>query len=395
MKNIVVLGSTGSIGVSALDVIERLGPQFSVLAISGNANADLIIKQVQKFKPRFAAVMDEDAYQKVKPFVPSVTKLLPPDIDSLMFLSSLPSADLVVNGLVGSAGFKPLVSAIKSGKTIALANKEPIVMAGQSLMEECYRWKSTILPVDSEPSAVFQALQGTPAGRKEEDISRILLTASGGPFLNYEGALSRVKPAAALAHPRWVMGKKITVDSATLMNKGFEAIEISHLFGVPMTKIEIVVHPQSIVHSAVEFNDGSVLAQMSLPDMRIPIQYAITYPRRMPSPVKKLGIRDISKLEFLPPDFKKFPCLELALWAAQKGGGFPAILSAADEIAVDAFLKEEILFTDIPKLVYATLDSFMGRPGKISLAEAEEIDGWAKEKAAGILKSKKYKKAVI
>ncbi|MCL2888709.1 MAG: 1-deoxy-D-xylulose-5-phosphate reductoisomerase [Elusimicrobia bacterium] len=395
MKNIVVLGSTGSIGVSALDVIERLGPEFSVLAITANANADLFIKQMQKFKPRFAAVLNENSYQKIKPFVPPTTKLLPPDIDSLIFLSSVPSADLIVNGLVGSVGFMPLVSAIKSGKTIALANKEPIVMAGRSIMEECYRWKATLLPVDSEPSAIFQALQGTPAGRKEEDISRLLLTASGGPFLHYKGALSRVKPEAALAHPKWVMGKKITIDSATLMNKGFEAIEIMHLFNTPLSKIEIVVHPQSIIHSAVEFNDGSVLAQMSLPDMRVPIQYAITYPKRMPSPVRKLGIRDIAKLEFLTPDFKKFPCLELALWAAQKGGGFPAVLSAADEIAVDAYLKEEILFTDIPKLIYTALDGFPGRAGKVTLTEAVEIDAWAKEKTLELLKNKKYKKAVV
>ncbi|ACC98245.1 1-Deoxy-D-xylulose 5-phosphate reductoisomerase [Elusimicrobium minutum Pei191] len=395
MKNIVVLGSTGSIGVSSLDVIDKLGAGYGVLALSANTNADLLIKQMLKFKPRFVAVLNEDSYQKVKPYVPENTKLLPPDEDSLIFLASLPSADLIINGLVGAVGFMPLVTAIKNGKTIALANKEPIVMAGKSIMEECYRWKATILPVDSEPSAIFQCLQGTPAGRKEEDISRLLLTASGGPFFKYKGALSRVKPEAALAHPRWVMGKKITIDSATLMNKGFETIEIMHLFNVSLSDIEIVIHPQSIIHSAVEFKDGSILAQLSQPDMRLPIQYAVTYPNRMPSPVKKLTVKDMAKLEFAAPDFKKFPCLELALWSAQKEGAFPAVLSAADEIAVDAYLKEKILFTDIPKLIYSVLKETRSPSGKITISEAAEFDVWAREKAREFLANKKYKKTII
>ncbi|MGB2579185.1 1-deoxy-D-xylulose-5-phosphate reductoisomerase [Elusimicrobium simillimum] len=395
MKNIVVLGSTGSIGVSALDVISRLGPEYSVLAITANANAKLLTEQMLKFKPRFVVAMNEDSYQQVKEHVPPGTKLLPPDADSLIFLSSLPSADLIINGLVGAAGFMPLVTAIKNGKTIALANKEPIVMAGQSIMEECHRWNATILPVDSEPSAIFQALQGTPAGRKEEDISKVLLTASGGPFFKRKGALSRVTPADALAHPRWVMGKKITIDSATLMNKGFEAIEIMHLFNLPLEKIQIVIHPQSIIHSAVEFNDGSIIAQMSLPDMRLPIQYAITYPKRLPSPVPKMSVADMAKLEFAEPDFKRFPCLEMAMWCAQKGGGLPAALSAADEIAVDAFLKEKILFTDIPKLIYSVLKVCKTPTGKISLMEALEIDGWAREKAKELLDNKLYKKTIV
>ncbi|WP_424244757.1 1-deoxy-D-xylulose-5-phosphate reductoisomerase [Elusimicrobium posterum] len=396
MKNIVVLGSTGSIGVSALDVIDKLGAKdYSVLAITGHSNTKLLLEQAHKFKPRFVVSMTEQGYQDLKDNLPEHTKLLPPDIDSLMFLSSLPSADLIINGLVGAVGFQPLISAIKNGKTIALANKEPIVMAGASLMEECYRWKATIIPVDSEPSAIFQALQGTPAGNKEENISRVLLTASGGPFLKYKGALSKVTPAQALAHPRWVMGKKITIDSSTLMNKGFEAIEIMHLFSLDLEQIDIVIHPQSIIHSAVEFLDGSILAQMSLPDMRLPIQYAITYPNRLPSPVPKMTIKDMAKLEFAEPDFKKFPCLDLALWCAQKGGTFPAVLSAADEIAVDAYLKEEIAFTDIAKLIYSVLKAHTSVNKKVSLMEAADSDLWAREKAMELLKNKKYVNTII
>lgn len=399
MKNIVVLGSTGSIGVSALDVIENLGAQYSVLAVSANSNAELFLAQIKKFRPRFACLMSEQKYNQIKDLVPSSTKLLPPELESLTFLASLPSADLIVSGLVGAVGFMPLLTAIKHGKTIALANKEPIVMAGRSIMEECYRWKAAILPVDSEPSAIFQSLENKGSlfnyEHCSESVDRVLLTASGGPFFKHKGSLSKVTPAMALAHPRWKMGKKITVDSATLMNKGFEAIEIMHLFNLPLEKIEIVVHPQSIIHSAVEYVDGSVIAQMSNPDMRLPIQYAITYPERRRAPVRKLAIEEMARLEFARPDFKKFPCLELALWCAQKGGSYPAALSAADEVAVDAFLKEEILFTDIPKLIYTVLKAHRSKGAKVSLIEAAETDGWAREKAVEYLKNKKYKKAIL
>ncbi len=395
MKNIVILGSTGSIGVSALDVIDNLGAGYSVLAITANSNTELFLKQIKKFKPRFACVISEESYKKIKDDVPALTKLLPPDLESLNFLASLPSADLIINGLVGSVGFMPLLTAIKHGKTIALANKEPIVMAGKSIMEECYRWKATILPVDSEPSAIFQSLEKKNLYEEDASINRVLLTASGGPFFKHKGSLSKVTAEQALAHPRWKMGKKITIDSATLMNKGFEAIEIMHLFNLPLEKIDIVVHPQSIIHSAVEYIDGSIICQMSNPDMRLPIQYAITYPHRQPCPVKKLSITDMASLEFAKPDFKKFPCLELALWCAQKGGSYPAALSAADEVAVDAFLKGQILFTDIAKLVYTVLKAHRCKGARVSLIEAAETDGWARAKAAEYVQNKKYKKAIL
>ncbi|MDR0646768.1 MAG: 1-deoxy-D-xylulose-5-phosphate reductoisomerase, partial [Elusimicrobiota bacterium] len=279
MKQIVILGSTGSIGVSALDVIERLGPDYSVLAITGNNNTDLFLRQINTFKPAYAALYGEENYQKIKNFIPPCTKLLEPGIESIVYLSILPQADLIINGLVGVVGFAPLIAAIKAGKTIALANKEPIVMAGRAIMDECRRWNATIIPVDSEPSAVFQSLENADSKsyfKAAQDISSVLLTASGGPFFKYKGAMSKITPQQALNHPRWKMGKKITVDSATLMNKGFEVIEIMHIFNIPLEKIKIIIHPQSIVHSAVEYKDGGIIAQMSNPDMRLPIQYAVT-----------------------------------------------------------------------------------------------------------------------
>lgn len=398
MKNIIVLGSTGSIGTSALDVIARLGPQYRVIGMSANKNTELFIKQVHTFKPRFAAVLDAASYEILKTQMPKGTQLLPPDMDSLVFLSSLPSANLIISGLVGAVGFQPLIAAIKAGKTIALANKEPMVMAGQSIMQECRRWNATIIPVDSEPSAIFQCMEETDANnydRANESISRVFLTASGGPFARRKKALSTVTPAEALNHPRWKMGKKITVDSATLMNKGFEAIEIMNLFSLPQEKVQIVIHPQSLIHSAVEYADGAILAEMSEPDMRIPIQYAVTYPKRLPSPVKPLNLFEAQKLEFFEPDFDRFPCLDLALSAQRRGSVFPAVLSAADEVAVDAFLKERIKFTDIPKLIYSVLKETYGRTGRITLNQAAEADAWGREKALANLADKKYKKVIL
>ncbi len=399
MKNIVILGSTGSIGTSALDVIARLGTDYRVMALSANNNTELFLKQLHSFKPRFAAVLNPQSYEKIKDQMPAGTRLLPPEIESLMFMASLPTADLIVSGVVGAVGFQPLVSAIKAGKTIALANKEPMVMAGKTLMKECERWQAAILPVDSEPSAIFQCLSGMADEhgytKLEPQISRVFLTASGGPFAKRKGALSTVTPGEALNHPRWRMGKKITIDSATLMNKGFESIEIMNLFGLPEEKVQIVIHPQSIVHSAVEFHDGAILAQLGEPDMRVPIQYAITYPRRAPGPVKKLNLFEAAKLEFFEPDLDRFPCLDLALAAARKGGILPAVLSAADEIAVDAFLKEQIKFTDIAKLVYTVLKAAPQTQGDATLNQAQEADQWAREAAQACLQDKSYKKAVI
>ena len=398
MKRIVILGSTGSIGVSSLSVISSLGEDYRVLAITGNNNTELFLKQIHEFKPKYAALYSEESYNKIKDQVPAHTKLLAPGIESLVYLSITPEADLIINGLVGSVGFIPLIAAVKAGKTIALANKEPIVMAGRAIMDECRRWNATIIPVDSEPSAVFQSLENVDSRsyyKAEPQIASILLTASGGPFFKYEGDLSKVTPKQALAHPRWKMGKKITIDSATLMNKGFETIEIMHLFALPLEKVKIVIHPQSIVHSAVEYVDGSIIAELSNPDMRLPIQYAITYPKRMPNPAKRLSIMEMSKLEFSEPDLNKFPCLCLALDAAKKGGSFPAALNAADEVAVSAFLEGKILFTDIPKIVAGVLAKHTSHNKPLTLSAAAMVDEWAKEEAVDLLNSKRYKKVKI
>lgn len=399
MKQIVILGSTGSIGTSALDVISRLGSDYQVLGLSANNNTDLFLAQMHAFKPRFAAVLNPASYEKIKDQVPQGTRLLPPEIDSLMFMASLPSASLVINGVVGAVGFMPLIAAIKAGKTIALANKEPMVMAGRTIMQECERWQAAIIPVDSEPSAVFQCLCGMTNehdyNKIAPNISRVFLTASGGPFAKYEGALEDVTPEQALKHPRWKMGKKITIDSATLMNKGFEKIEIMNLFNLPDEKVQIVIHPQSIVHSAVEFNDSAILAQMGEPDMRVPIQYAITYPQRAPSPVKKLNLFETAKLEFFKPDLARFVCLDLALAAARTGGITPAVLSAADEIAVDAFLNGQIKFTDISKLIYTVLRKSPSTGGVATINQALEADQWARETALAVLQDGSYKKSVI
>ena len=399
MKQIVILGSTGSIGTSALDVISRLGSDYQVLGLSANNNTDLFLAQMHAFKPRFAAVLNPASYEKIKDQVPQGTRLLPPEIDSLMFMASLPSASLVINGVVGAVGFMPLIAAIKAGKTIALANKEPMVMAGRTIMQECERWQAAIIPVDSEPSAVFQCLCGMTNehdyNKIAPNISRVFLTASGGPFAKYEGALDDVTPEQALKHPRWKMGNKITIDSATLMNKGFEKIEIMNLFNLPDEKVQIVIHPQSIVHSAVEFNDSAILAQMGEPDMRVPIQYAITYPQRAPSPVKKLNLFETAKLEFFKPDLARFVCLDLALAAARTGGITPAVLSAADEIAVDAFLNGQIKFTDISKLIYTVLRKSPSTGGVATINQALEADQWARETALAVLQDGSYKKSVI
>jgi 1-deoxy-D-xylulose-5-phosphate reductoisomerase len=399
MKQIVILGSTGSIGVSSLDVIASLGEGYAVLAITGNHNTDLFLRQIKQFKPRYAAVYSEESYNKIKDQIPQETKLLGPGIESLVHLSILPQADLIINGLVGAIGFIPLAAAVKAGKTIALANKEPIVMAGRAIMDECRRWNATIIPVDSEPSAVFQSLENTDSKsyfKASESISSVLLTASGGPFFKYKKALAKVTPEQALKHPRWKMGRKITIDSATLMNKGFEAIEIMHLFSLPLEKIKIVIHPQSVVHSAVEYLDGSILAQMSNPDMRLPIQYAITYPERLPSPVNRLAVTDFAKLEFSEPDFKKLPCLCLALEAAKKGSSYPAVLNAADEVAVNFFLGGQILFTDIPKVIQTIMNEHKTEDNKpLSLTAAVEIDTWARQRALEVIENKQYKKTEV
>lgn len=351
-KNICILGSTGSIGTQALDVMRRLG-STRILGLSAATNIDLLESQIREFVPAVAAVADEQRAEILRQRV----KDLPTEIfggeDGLIRVATFKEADTVLTATVGSSGLKPTYEAINSGKNIALANKEALVCAGSLIMEAAKKNHISILPVDSEHSAIFQCLQGNEGNK----IKRIILTASGGPFRNMnKEELSRVSAADALKHPTWNMGRKISIDSATLMNKGLELIEAKWLFGVDLDQIEVVVHPQSVVHSAVEYEDNSVIAQMGEPDMRVAIQYALTYPRRAKSPAKALDLISRNALTFEKPNTDWFACLPLAYEASYAGGSMPTVMNAANEAAVEAFLNGKIGFMDIPKLIKNTMN---------------------------------------
>jgi 1-deoxy-D-xylulose-5-phosphate reductoisomerase len=342
IKQVAVLGSTGSIGRQTLEVISALPHRFSVIGLAAGHNTDLLAEQIKQFQPRFICSQDSPRLPKAK------YELL-----SLEAMASRPEVDIVVVATSGKWGLEPTLAAVRAGKRIALANKESLVMAGGIITQEARQSRAQIIPIDSEHSAVFQCLQG-----ERQKASRIILTASGGPFLGYSPTrLSRVTPAQALKHPSWRMGKKVTVDSATLMNKGLEVIEAHWLFDTPLANITVLIHPQSIVHSMVEFNDGSVKAQLSQPDMRLPIQYALTHPERLENQqLPRLDWGKIKELNFQPPDYDRFPCLKLAIEAGRKGGTYPAALCAADETAVELFLAKRIKFTEIARLVGRALE---------------------------------------
>src|SRR3989338_6799126 len=350
-KRIAILGSTGSIGESALKVVASFDGDFKVVGLTTQRNIRRLDEQVKKFRPSIVGVVDPSSFQDYSRSHGKNGLKIFGGTESLEKVATAKNVDLVLSGVVGAVGLKALLEALKMGRTVALANKESLIMAGELVTKTAKKHGATLLPVDSEHSAMFQCIQGQ-AGNK---IHKIILTASGGPFYRYKGDLSKVTVEKALAHPNWVMGRKITVDSATLMNKGLEAIEAHYLFNVPFDKIQIVIHPQSIIHSAVEFIDGSILAQLSHPDMCLPIQYALTYPQRRSCPIKRLEFTEFKRLDFENPDFHKFPCLRIALEAAKSGGTMPTVLSAANEIAVYAFLNKKISFTDIPKVVEKTL----------------------------------------
>ncbi len=349
MKKIAILGSTGSIGKQALEVVRAMPGSFKVAALTGHSNLSELKRQASEFRPSCVAVNDEHSALDLRVWCKenSLKIDIVSGIEGIIHAATLPDVDLVLSSVVGAVGLRPLSAAIKARKTIALANKEALVVAGSIIMKLAAEYGVNILPVDSEHSAIFQCLKG----ENVKQVNRIFLTASGGPFYRCED-LSRITVAQALAHPTWKMGKKITIDSATLMNKGLEAIEAHHLFAVPIEKIEIVIHPQSIVHSMVEYIDGSTIAQLSNPDMKLPIQYALTWPDRAAAPgIKLLDFSKTTQLNFDTPDFNKFSCLRLALEAARIGGTMPAVMNAANEAAVELFLKEKIQFTDIAKIV--------------------------------------------
>lgn len=342
IKRVAVLGSTGSIGRQTLEVISALPHRFSVIGLAAGQNTDLLSRQISQFKPRFVHSQDNTHLTRAKY-----------EFLSLEEMASHPEVDIVVMATSGKWGLKPTLAAVRAGKRIALANKESLVMAGEIITKEARQSKAPIIPVDSEHSAIFQCLQG-----ETQKASRLILTASGGPFRHYSPTrLAKVTPEQALKHPSWRMGQKVTIDSATLMNKGLEVIEARWLFDMPFDNIRVLIHPQSIIHSMVEFDDGSVKAQLSYPDMRLPIQYALAYPERLANPqLPRLDWDNIKELTFEPPDFDSFPCLRLAIEAGRKGGTYPAALCAADETAVELFLSKRIKFTDIARLVERALE---------------------------------------
>lgn len=383
MKYLSILGSTGSIGTQTLEIVKNNPKEFKIVGLTTNKNIDLLKKQIKEFKPTAVAVMDEEKAEEIKKYA-DINVFF--GIDGLIKIATLNEADTIVNALVGSVGVKPTYKAIKSKKNIALANKETLVTAGSVIMKEVKKNQVNLMPIDSEHSAIFQCLNG----ENINDVNRIIITASGGPFKNYsKEQLEKVTVKDALNHPTWNMGNKITIDSATLMNKGFEIIEAHWLYNMPYEKIEVVIHPQSIIHSLVEFKDNSVLAQLGLPNMKIPIQYALSYPKRFKSNSQKLDLIQIKSLDFKEPDFDLFPCLKFAYDAGIKGGTLPAVMNAANEIAVQYFLDDKIKFLDIPKLIKKMMDlhKIIKNP---NLNEILEVDKKVKEETGKIIENKGY-----
>ena len=371
-RKIAILGSTGSIGIQALDVVRGHRDLFDVQLLTAGSNSSLLIRQAIEFNAACAIIADESLYDEVyealNPHGINVFAGMGSIIDAM---STSDNIDMVLSAMVGFRGLEPTLAALRSGKAVAIANKEPLVAAGRIVMQTAREHNAPVLPVDSEHSAIFQALQG-----EHSPIERIFLTASGGPFLRTPASeLAQVTVAEATNHPRWKMGRKITVDSSTLMNKGFEMIEACWLFGVDISQITVVIHPQSVIHSMVSFRDGAVIAQMSMPDMRLPIQYALTYPERMPLDVPRLDFYKLGGFTFSEPDTAKFPCLGFAVEAMRKGGNMPCIMNAANEVAVDAFLNESIRFTDIPAVISRCMEkcSFVKEPGLDDILETDRL----------------------
>ena len=386
MKKIALLGSTGSIGVNALNVIRANPEKYRVAALTAGKNIELLLNQIEDFRPMAVAVLDETLALELKKRSGKGRKFgISFGSKGLVHIATLNEVDTVISAITGAAGLLPTYEAIKAGKQIALANKETMVMAGPLVISEAEKHDVSILPIDSEHSAILQSLMGHP----KEDIKRVVLTASGGPFkdLSLE-EMGKVTPAQALKHPNWSMGSKITIDCATMMNKGLEAIEARWLFDMDMEQISIIIHPQSVIHSMVEYRDGSVLAQLGTPDMKIPISYALSYPRHLETGVSSLRLDEIGKLTFAKPDINKFKCLNLALKAAEKGGSMPAVLNGANEIAVASFLEGKIGFLDIPDLIEKVMGAH--RPYPIDNIETVmEVDTWARDTALTMLNAKR------
>jgi len=380
LKRVVILGSTGSIGINTLKVIERFPKEFKVVGLTAYNNFKLLERQIRKFSPTHVAASVRGVQYLRKRISARKTRVLNV-ADDLERLVTLRNVDIVVIAMRGSAALKPFLSAVRAGKTVAPANKEALVIAGDLLMREAKKHKAKIIPIDSEQSAIFQCLEG----KDHNELKRIWLTASGGVLLNVpESRFNRLTVRQILNHPRWKMGKKITVDSATLMNKGFEVIEAKILFRLNIEQVQVVIHPEAIVHSMAEFKDGSIMAQLSITDMRLPIQYALTYPRRHETGLRPMNFFELGQLTFKKPDVNKFPALALAIHAGRKGGTLPSVLNAADEEAVDAFLNKRIRFSDIYNVVEKTV-----RRHKViknpDLQKVLEADRWARDEVKGMI----------
>lgn len=377
MKNIAILGATGSIGTQTMQVIRQQNEEFKLIAVSANTSSHKIIDIIEEFKPRYAVLMDKNAFNEVRKYCSDKkinTEILV-GIEGLNTISTLPEVDMVVTSVVGMIGLIPTLKAIEAGKDIALANKETLVAAGKLVMSEAKKHKVRILPVDSEHGAIFQCLQGN----EKSSVSKILLTASGGPFKGKrKEELLKVTVDSALKHPRWKMGRKISIDSATLMNKGLEVIEAHWLFDVNYDNIQVIVHPESIIHSMVEYVDGSVIAQLANADMKLPIQYALNYPKRQQCIIKKLNFYDLKSLSFEKPDIDTFKPLKLAYEAGRIGGTMSAILNAANEAAVELFLNKKIGFLDIGNVLEECMNKFESKENYV-LEDILEIDSKVKE----------------
>ena len=383
MKRITILGSTGSIGTQTLDVVRKNKDKFQVVAISANSSIDLLLEQIMEFSPKYVAVYNKESALKLKEMIPENINIeVLSGMDGLVKICQLEEVNVVLTAVVGMIGLVPTMAAIKAKKTIALANKETLVTAGELVMSEAKKNNVEILPVDSEHSAIFQCLNG----ERKQDIEKIILTASGGPFRGKKREeLVNVTKNEALKHPNWDMGRKISIDSSTLMNKGLEVIEAKWLFDVDVEDIEVVVHPQSVIHSMVSFRDSSVISQMGCPDMRLPIEYALTYPERLKTDFERLDLAKVATLTFEKPDMETFPCLALAFKVLKLGGTYPAALNSANEFLVNEFLNDKIGFYDIPYYIEKTLDCHKNRVNP-TLEDILEVDKETRAFLANLLK---------
>lgn len=381
MKRLAILGSTGSIGVSTLEIVSEHPERFQVVALTAGKNLALLEEQINRFRPDLVAVPDQENARRLKERLGDNGPRVLYGTEGLIACAVESPADMVVSAIVGAAGLEPTLAAIQSGRDVALANKETLVIAGELVMAAAAKSGCRIFPVDSEHSAIFQSLEG----HRKVDVRRLILTASGGPFRNWSlDDLQEVTPQDALAHPNWTMGRKITIDSATMMNKGLEVIEAHWLFDIPVDNIAVHIHPESIVHSLVEYVDGALLAQLGIPDMKTPIAYAMTYPERLPLDLPALDLCRLGQLHFAAPDSQCFPCLGLAYDAIRSGGTTPAVLNAANELAVDAFLHERIGFLDIPRVI----GTVVAKHKNSSASDLEQIlaaDNWARQAAQDVV----------